>query len=976
VSIEAPSGGERAGEPAVRVGRLGRHVARGLLAAGLFLALAALGLQLAFVGSNVSLFWLPTGVAVAGLLLWGTPILVALVPAVMAVHLWLGVPAWAAAVVGLGSCGGYWLASRLMARSSLSPDFRSTDDFRTLGLAALVGMLVPPTVGVGVLVLAGAMASEGLVEAWLGWYAGDVLGVLLAAPLLLALSARARAGMLPWQPAARAARAAPGRHDARRGILAALAVAALIGLGVLLTSTTRSAYTTQAIVAMFVLQLATTAGAAWLGMLGAWMALTAVALAVAVPAALGVGPFVRLQPEEGEWVAWLFLVIATLLAVLTLGARRRLEAVQDTLGLRERQLRAMFEQSNAALSVSERGRFIVVNDAFCRMVGYPREALLGRDGAQFTHPEDRHLHADALRRWASSGGTGGVVFEKRYLHREGRVVWSRVAISVIQPSAGAPPQVVAVKLDITAHKRVEASLRRQREQLALVFAATGSGIWDHDLAGGRTFYSDSYLQMLGYPPGSLVPRLTSDPSRLHPDDRVRFATDQVALLQRRVPLDSEYRLRRADAGYLWVSARGFAAWDDGGRPTRSYGAIADISARKAAEAALVDSRARLSAVIDSAIDAIAAIDERGRVVLFNAAAEAMFGHRAADVLGRSLLPLVPPRMRPGAVEFLVGLADGTRAERAFGRTGSGRTTLVGLHADGTGFPIDASVTLVTVDAGRLVTLVMRDARPRKRMEAAERARAEAEAASRAKSDFLSRMSHELRTPLNAVLGFAQLMEIDADAPLSGTQRERAHAIREAGGHLGTLIDELLDLTRIEGDRMRLAHEVIDVRAVCRQCLRLLSVAAADAGVRLVPPPEEAVPLGMLGDPTRLRQVLVNLLSNAVKYNRRGGTVHLRAGDARDGTSWIEVEDDGPGIAPEDQLRLFEPFERLGREHGAIEGSGIGLALSRRLIGLMDGRIEVDSAPGRGSLFRVRLPSAPAPSTPRAREAPGRPASVA
>ncbi len=299
-----------------------------------------------------------------------------------------------------------------------------------------------------------------------------------------------------------------------------------------------------------------------------------------------------------------------------------------------------------------------------------------------------------------------------------------------------------------------------------------------------------------------------------------------------------------------------------------------------------------------------------------------------------------------------------------------------LHADGTEFPVEASVTLVTVDAGRLVTLVMHDARPRKRMEAAERARAEAEATGRAKSDFLSRMSHELRTPLNAVLGFAQLMEIDADAPLSDVQRERAHAIREAGGHLGALIDELLDLTRIEGDRMRLAHEVIDVQAISRQCLWLLSLAATDAGVRQIPLPDEDLPLCMLGDPTRLRQVRVNLLSNAVKYNRRGGTVRLRIGDAGDGTAWIEVEDDGPGIAPEQQPRLFEPFERLGREHGAIEGSGIGLALSRRLIELMDGRIEVDSAPGRGSRFRIRLPSAPAPSAPRAREAPGRPMSAA
>jgi len=969
VSIEVPAG-EDAAEPPHRASRLGTHAARGLLVGALYFVAAAFGLQLAFADSNVSLFWLPTGVAVAGLMLWGAPVLAVLVPTVLALHIGLGAPAWAAAAIALGVCSGYWLASRILIRLGLAPDFRSTDDFRTLGLAAVIGMLVPPSAGIGMLALAGKVPADRMLEGWLGWYAGDVLGVLLAAPLLLALHERWRTGTLPWQPAGRAAASS---HDMRRDGYAATAVAALLALGVALTLSTASAYATLGIVAMLVLQLATTAASAWLGMLGAWTALVAVALAVAVPAALGVGPFVRAQPEEGEWVAWLFLLIATLFAVLTLGARRRLEAVQDTLGLRERQLRAMFEQSNAALSVTERGRYVVVNDAFCEMVGYPREALLGLEGAQITHPEDRHLHAAALRRWAAGGGTSGVLFEKRYLHRDGRVVWSRIAISVITPTPGAPPQVVAVKLDITGHKRVEASLRRQREQLALVFAATGSGIWDHDLVGGRPFYSDSYLQMLGHAPGTQLSRLSADAERLHPDDRARFTADQIALLERRVPLDAEYRLRRADGGYLWVSARGFAAWDDAGRAIRSYGAIADISARKAAEAALVDSRARLSAVIDSAIDAIVAMDARGRIVLFNPAAESLFGHRASDVLGRSLLSMVPPRLRAGAVDYLVGLASGTATAGAV--SGSGRTTLLALHADGIEFPVDASVALVSVDAGQLVTLVMRDARQRRRIEAAERARAEAEAASRAKSDFLSKMSHELRTPLNAVLGFAQLMEIDADEPLGAVQRERAHAIREAGGHLGALIDELLDLTRIEGDRMRLASEAIDVLAVCRQCLRLLSLAAADAGVTLVPPAGDDARLGMLGDPTRLRQVLVNLLSNAIKYNRRGGTVWLRAGDSDDGTTWIAVQDDGPGIPLAQQSRLFEPFERLGREHGAVEGSGIGLALSRRLVELMDGSIEVDSEPGRGSVFRVRLPSAPPPSTPTAHAAPGRPASA-
>ncbi|MFN9772931.1 MAG: PAS domain S-box protein, partial [Burkholderiales bacterium] len=535
---------------------------------------------------------------------------------------------------------------------------------------------------------------------------------MLGAPLVLSVRARLRA-------------LRDGERRSRIDPLAWLPVVVLLAAGISLSLVTRAPYEPQGIVAMFALQLAVAAAAAWLDLAGAWLALLAVCLAVTVPAALGTGPFVRASPTEGHWVAWLFVVLATAFAVLGFAARRRLESVQQALQVRERQLSAMLEQAAAGLSVTERGRYVLVNDAFCEMVGHPREALIGRHGAEITHPDDRHLHATPLRRWAA-GSPGGVVFEKRYLHRDGRVVWARIALSVVRPVGGEAPQVVALKLDITGHKRVEASLRRQREQLALVFESTGSGIWDHDLVADRPFFSDSYLRILGYPPGTKLQRLAHDLQRLHPDDRARFLAEESAMFERRVPLDIEYRLRKADGSCLWVHARGFAAWNEAGRAVRSYGAIADVSARKAAEAALVDSRARLSAVIDSALDAILAIDERGRVVLFNPAAETLFGRPAADVLGRSVLQLVPPRLRGGALERLLG--SPTAPQPVPGQ--AGRSAMQVLHADRPEFTVDASIATVTVDAGRLATIVMRDARIRQRLDAAERARAEAEAASR------------------------------------------------------------------------------------------------------------------------------------------------------------------------------------------------------------------------------------------------------
>ncbi|MFZ4760673.1 MAG: PAS domain S-box protein, partial [Burkholderiaceae bacterium] len=640
-----------------------RWAIRMIAACALYVGAALLGVALALDGSIVSLFWLPTGIAVAALVCWGVPIVPPLVFTVFVLQLWLGSPPWAAAVMALGGVGGPWIASRVLVKRGLDPEFGSAADFRSLGYAAALGMLLPSTTGVAMLVAGGRMPAESALIAWIGWYAGDTLGVLLAAPLLIAAHSAWRSGTLLRRP------------DGRPEPGAMIAVALLLAAGVGLTLLSVDPNDASGLAAMFAMQLAAAAAAAWFGVVGAWATLVAVALAVVVPASMGVGPFVRSVPNEGQWVGWLFLLMVTASLVLILSARRRLQGVQSALELRERQLRAMFEQSNAALSVSERGRYVMVNDAFCRMVGYRRDELIGKPGSEITHPDDGHLNAAALRRWVERGRGSGVLFEKRYLHKDGRTVWSRITISVIESPQAAVPQVVAVKLDITEHKRVEASLRRQREQLSLVFDATGAGIWDHDMLTGRSFFSDSYLRMLGYPPGSSLHSAVRDQSRLHPDDRGRIVQLQRRMLDERVPFDAEYRLARADGGWMWVHGRGFAAWDDTGRPVRHYGTIADISARKAAEAALVDSRARLSAIIDSALDAIVTIDEAGRIVLFNPAAEALFGRNASDLLGRPILPLMPPRMRADALARLVSIADAPGA-RSHGGAGHARMPMV------------------------------------------------------------------------------------------------------------------------------------------------------------------------------------------------------------------------------------------------------------------------------------------------------------
>lgn len=257
-------------------------------------------------------------------------------------------------------------------------------------------------------------------------------------------------------------------------------------------------------------------------------------------------------------------------------------------------------------------------------------------------------------------------------------------------------------------------------------------------------------------------------------------------------------------------------------------------------------------------------------------------------------------------------------------------------------------TFVFVFNGVMISIIaeaMRRARAR-----AKRAEEEAVAANLAKSEFLSRMSHELRTPLNAILGFSQLLELDSLTP---EQAENVSYIAKAGRHLLELIDEILDISRIESGRITISPEPVAVGDLLTELAALVGPLADGRKVSL-DATDATCSSHVLADRQRLRQVLLNLLSNAVKYNREGGSVAVRCGPVGADRMRIAVIDTGYGIAPEHLDRLFRPFERLGAEQGAIEGTGMGLALSKGLVEAMGGSIGVDTTLDVGSTFWVEL----------------------
>lgn len=362
------------------------------------------------------------------------------------------------------------------------------------------------------------------------------------------------------------------------------------------------------------------------------------------------------------------------------------------------------------------------------------------------------------------------------------------------------------------------------------------------------------------------------------------------------------------------------------------------------ERALRDNEERLRLIIDGVKDyGIFALDTAGRVTTWNVGAERIKGYSEQEIIGRHFSVFYLPEECPQHPDM---------ALREATRNGHYMEEAWRCRKDGSRFWASVVITAQYDASGALrgFSKITRDISDRRVAEIAlGTAREEAESASRAKSEFLSRMSHELRTPLNAILGFAQLLDMDSHS----TQRPQVGHILRAGQHLLTLINEVLDIARIEAGRLPLNVEPIALNAVLHEALTLVSPMAADAGIELLPLPPLAADAGVVADHQRLIQVLLNLLSNAIKYNRPGGQVRI-AVEIEGTRARVRVWDTGQGI-PLDQLeRLFTPFERLNADP-KVEGTGLGLALSKSLLEMMDGQLTVLSTPGEGCCFTLELP---------------------
>jgi PAS domain S-box-containing protein len=381
-----------------------------------------------------------------------------------------------------------------------------------------------------------------------------------------------------------------------------------------------------------------------------------------------------------------------------------------------------------------------------------------------------------------------------------------------------------------------------------------------------------------------------------------------------------------------------------------------------AEEALIQARAerRLRELLEAAPDAIIEVDREGRILTLNAATERLFGYSREELLNQPVEMLVPENLRP----VHAGYRGNYEAQPVRRPMGMG-LDLHGRHKDGSAFPVEISLSPVKSDEGFRVTAIIRDVTERKQAE--ERLQAiqtkytrelelrnqEIEKANRHKSAFLTNMSHELRTPLHTVIGFSELLAEETKGPLNDDQKRFLNHIRKDSQHLLALINEVLDLSKIEAGKVQLRRETLDVAAVLEDALSSIRPQGLEKSLEIATHVDG--PVLVDGDRLRMKQIFYNLLSNAVKFTPAGGRVEVVA-EVADGFAQVSVSDTGIGVAPDEQASIFEAFHQAGAAAGGMrEGTGLGLPITRRLVEEHGGRIWLESEPGRGSRFIFTIP---------------------
>jgi PAS domain S-box-containing protein len=666
------------------------------------------------------------------------------------------------------------------------------------------------------------------------------------------------------------------------------------------------------------------------------------------------------------------------------------DRAEDTLRRGEKRFRDVFDAAAVGMAVvAPDGRWIEVNPSFCGTVGYGPDELLAMDSASITHPEDRELEGSE---WGRLLGMKVDCYrlEKRYVHKSGRSVYTSLSVSMVRDSSGRPLHLVAMIEDITERKRAESRLAAQHAAAAVLatsvsleqamprlLRAVGEAMgleagqfWRPDPSGetlraswGWCTSSELERSFGVSASGLAFARGRGLPGRVWADGRPRVIEDVArdpdfvrTEAARTAGLRGAMGLPVIGAGGEWgvvtflgrevvrddQSLRSFLA-----TLGRQIGLFADRLILE--EASHVGDR-RLRAVFDQTVQFIGLLDPRGTLLEANRSALEFAGVSRGDVDGRPFWDgpwwTHPPGIRPRVRAAVAEVAKGSSVRFEVESTGH----------DGRTITMDFSLTPVVDEVGRVVLLLATgyDITDRRRAAEAQReAREAAEAASRLKGQFLANVSHEIRTPMNAILG---MTELTLDTDLSDDQREYLEIVKSATDSLLSIVDDLLDFSKLEAGKLELDPVEFRLRDSLGDTLDMLALRAHLKGLELSCRIAPEVPDRLIGDPARLRQIIANLVGNAIKFTPSGDVVVgvdlVTPGPESGGIELhFRVADTGIGIPSSQQERIFAPFTQAdGSTTRLYGGTGLGLGICSQLVAMMGGAICLESEVGRGSTF--------------------------
>ncbi len=593
-------------------------------------------------------------------------------------------------------------------------------------------------------------------------------------------------------------------------------------------------------------------------------------------------------------------------------------------------------------------RFLLINDWLANLNGITADEHLGRTIGQVL-PDVAAGVESQLRQVIQTGEPiiGGTV-EAETPAQSGVKKTFQHNYYPVRSDDGTITGVSCVVEDITERKRTEEALRRSEVIFAAAQRMAHLGSWEQDIETGRATWSDEQYRIFGYQPGAIEPSFDLVKAAVHPADRDSFVENfRRADEEGHDSYENEYRIVRSDGSQRFIHSHAEIVRNEAGKPVKIIGAVHDITERKRAEDRLHDA-------IESIADGFVQFDTDDRVVMWN--------RRFADLYPElaDLLPTRPTaeemfreRIRVGAVgEFDVPVDDYVLWRMEM-RQMQGGTPSVHRHSDGRWLRTTERKT----SEGGIVAISTDVTELKNRETDLREAKTQAEFANRSKSEFLANMSHELRTPLNAIIGFSEMMRLETFGPIGNPRYiEYVRDIHESGTHLLSLINDILDLSKIEAGAFELKEEEVDLAQVVAACRRIIEVRAKEAGLTLDTRLSGKLPK-LWSDERAVKQIILNLLSNAVKFTPTGGKVTVRAEIEEDGCFVLSVSDTGIGIDADDIPKVFKPFSQidgsLSRKH---DGTGLGLPLVKSLVEVHGGTIELESELGNGTIITIRFPA--------------------